>query len=55
MDPLDADCWTPDVRPDVRLHKGHRAIVSPEDIAGLVVAAVLIGYLVYALIRPERF
>jgi K+-transporting ATPase KdpF subunit len=29
--------------------------VSPENIAGLVVAAALILYLVAALIFPERF
>jgi K+-transporting ATPase KdpF subunit len=29
--------------------------VSADDVVGLVVAALLIGYLVVALIRPEKF
>jgi K+-transporting ATPase KdpF subunit len=29
--------------------------VSAENIAGLVVAVALLGYLVLALVRPERF
>ncbi|MFJ6213253.1 K(+)-transporting ATPase subunit F [Streptomyces sp. NPDC092296] len=29
--------------------------MSAEDIIGLVVAALLVGYLVLALIRPEKF
>jgi K+-transporting ATPase KdpF subunit len=29
--------------------------VSAQDIAGLIVGVVMLGYLVYALVRPERF
>jgi K+-transporting ATPase KdpF subunit len=29
--------------------------MTAEDIAGIVVAAALLGYLIYTLIRPERF
>ncbi|MEC3995457.1 K(+)-transporting ATPase subunit F [Actinacidiphila sp. DG2A-62] len=29
--------------------------MSADDVVGLVVAALLIGYLVVALIRPEKF
>jgi K+-transporting ATPase KdpF subunit len=29
--------------------------VSADDVVGLVVAALLVGYLVVALIRPEKF
>jgi K+-transporting ATPase KdpF subunit len=28
--------------------------MSADDIAGLVIAAVLLGYLLFALISPER-
>jgi K+-transporting ATPase KdpF subunit len=29
--------------------------MSGADIAGLLVAAVLLAYLIFALVRPERF
>ncbi|MYU18844.1 K(+)-transporting ATPase subunit F [Streptomyces sp. SID8361] len=29
--------------------------MSPDNLVGLIVAAVLLGYLVLALIFPERF
>lgn len=29
--------------------------MTAENVAGLVVAAALLGYLVLALLRPERF
>ncbi len=29
--------------------------MSADDVVGLVVAALLVGYLVVALIRPEKF
>jgi K+-transporting ATPase KdpF subunit len=29
--------------------------MSPESILGLVVAVGVLGYLVYTLLRPERF
>ena len=29
--------------------------MSPENLVGLVLAALLVVYLVYALVRPERF
>jgi K+-transporting ATPase KdpF subunit len=29
--------------------------VSPENLVGLLIAAGLIGYLVIALVKPERF
>ncbi|MEU6393244.1 K(+)-transporting ATPase subunit F [Streptomyces sp. NPDC046939] len=29
--------------------------MTPEHVVGLVVAVALLGYLVLALIRPERF
>lgn len=29
--------------------------MNADDIAGLIVAALLVGYLVLALIRPEKF
>jgi K+-transporting ATPase KdpF subunit len=28
--------------------------VSGDDIAGLIIAAILLGYLLYALIAPEK-
>ncbi|MET9625749.1 MULTISPECIES: K(+)-transporting ATPase subunit F [unclassified Streptomyces] len=29
--------------------------MTPENIVGLIVAAALLGYLVLALVKPERF
>jgi K+-transporting ATPase KdpF subunit len=29
--------------------------VSADDIAGLVIAALLLGYLLFSLVFPERF
>lgn len=29
--------------------------MKPEEIVGLVLALLLLGYLVYALLKPERF
>jgi K+-transporting ATPase KdpF subunit len=29
--------------------------VTGEDVVGLVIAVLLAGYLLYALLRPERF
>jgi K+-transporting ATPase KdpF subunit len=29
--------------------------MEPEYLAGLILSALLAGYLVYALLRPERF
>lgn len=28
--------------------------MSGDDIAGLVIAAILLGYLIYALVAPEK-
>lgn len=29
--------------------------MNPEYLAGIIIALLLMGYLVYALLRPERF
>jgi K+-transporting ATPase KdpF subunit len=42
------------VRADVRPHQGFGADMSGADVFGLVVALLVFGYLVYALLRGER-
>ncbi len=43
------------VRPSRTDRQGGRAAVSADNIVGLVVSVALVGYLVVALIRPEKF
>jgi K+-transporting ATPase KdpF subunit len=40
---------------DVRLPEGGGTAVSGQDIAGLIVGIAMLGYLIYALVRPEKF
>ena len=43
------------LRGDGAGREGGRAAVSVENLAGLVVSVVVLGYLVVALLFPERF
>ena len=40
---------------DMGIRQGTGETVSGPDIAGLVVGIGMLGYLIYALIRPDRF
>jgi K+-transporting ATPase KdpF subunit len=40
---------------DVGIRQRNGQVVSSQDLIGLIVGVILLGYLVYALIRPERF
>jgi K+-transporting ATPase KdpF subunit len=39
----------------VRLPEGGGKAVSGQDVAGLIVGIAMLGYLIYALVRPEKF
>jgi K+-transporting ATPase KdpF subunit len=46
---------TRDLRPVGPGCEGGRAAVSADNVIGLVVAVLLVGYLILALVFPERF